>query len=170
MMLDKLNRLWLLATGILILIILMGSLVIWFGRDRGQEIIFTTQNSDIINSDQITVDGAVSNPGTYPLNQDDTINDLVKAAGGPNQNADLAEIKIFVPQTGVAIAPQKININRAEVWLLQALPGIGEIRAQSIVDYRSQNGPFKNIEEIMRIPGLNQPTFETIKGFITISE
>jgi competence protein ComEA len=169
-MLDKLNRLWLLATGILILIILTGSLVIWFGRDRGQQIIFATQNSGFINSEKISVDGAVSNPGNYPLSKDDTINDLITAAGGPNPNADLAGIKISVPQTGVAIAPQKININRAEVWLLQALPGIGEIRAQTIVDYRSQNGPFNNIEEIMRVPGLSQSTFEKIKGFITISE
>jgi competence protein ComEA len=167
---DKLNRFWLLATGILILIILVSSLAIWLGRDKGQEIISLTHTNDRVSPENIFVDGAVVNPGSYPLGENDTVSDLINAAGGPNQNADLSIIKIIVPQTEYGAAPQKIDINRAEVWLLQALPGIGEVRAQSIVDYRLQNGFFKNIEEIMQVPGLNQATFEKIKGLITISK
>ena len=167
---DKLNRLWLLATGFLILIILVSSLIIWLGRDKGQEIIVLNPNSGPINPASIIVEGAVASPGAYPLKNDDTVGDLIKAAGGTNPNADVSGIILVVPQTSIAVSPQKININRAEVWLLQALPGIGDVRAQAIVDYRSHNGPFKNIDEIMQVPGLNQSIFEKIKGSITISE
>ena len=167
---DKVNRLWLLATFILIIIILIGSLAIWLGRDRGREILFSTQSQKGISPENIVLNGAVAFPGSYPLKQNDTINDLFSAAGGLNTNADLSNIIIIVPQIKNGISPQKIDINRAEVWLLQALPGIGEVRANAIVDYRLQNTPFKNIEEIMLVPGLNESTFEKIKSLITISE
>ena len=167
---DKVNRLWLLATFILILLILITSLAIWLGRDRGREIYFPTQNSQGINPEYVVINGAVANPGAYPFKQGDTVNNLLKAAGGLNQNADPSSIMIFVPQIEGGATPQKIDINRAEAWLLQALPGIGEVRAQAIINYRSQNNPFKNIEEIMLVPGLNESTFEKIKGLITISE
>jgi comEA protein len=65
---------------------------------------------------------------------------------------------------------QKIDINRADTWLLQALPNIGEVRAQAIVDYRQQNGPFQTIEDLTRVPGISQSTFDKIKPFITINE
>jgi competence protein ComEA len=167
---DKQNRLWLLATGILIVIILVGSLVIWLGRDKGQEIIYSSSSQATASPQNILIDGAVANPGSYPLRDDDTLKNVLDAAGGVNQNADLSAIKIIVPQTGEAAVSQKVDINTAEVWLLQALPGIGEVRAQAIVDYRSQNGPFNNIDEILQVPGLNQSTYEKIKDLITIAE
>jgi competence protein ComEA len=170
MTLEKLNRLWLLATGILILIILISSLVIWQRRDKGIEILLSSRNSNQIRPENIIIDGAVINPGSYPLKKGDTIDDLIEAAGGQNNNADLSGLKIIVPQTGNTSSAQKIDINRADIWLLQALPGIGEIRAQAIVDFRKQNSAFKNIEEIMLVPGFNSSSFEKIKGLITVSE
>jgi competence protein ComEA len=166
----KLNRLWLLATGILIIIILISSIIIWLGRDRGKELVLSSKYTDPINPKTVIVYGAVTNPGSYSLNPDDTIKDLLNAAGGVNKDADISNIKIIIPQIVYTATPQKVDINRAEVWLLQALPGIGEVRAQAIIDYRSQNGLFKNIEDITQIPGLNQSTFEKIKELITISE
>lgn len=167
---DKLNRPWLLATGILILIIFVSSLALWLGRDKGQEIILLSPDNDQISPTNVMVDGAVANPGSFPLKADDTLSDLIEVAGGLSQNADSTNLKIVVPQTGDAVASQRVNINRAEVWLLQALPGIGDVRAQSIVYYRSQNGPFKNTEELMKVPGLSESTFNKIKELITISE
>ena len=167
---DRLNPLWLLATGILILIILISSLAIWLGRDKGTEIIFSTQSNQPISTENIIIDGAVTNPGSYPLRKDDSLSDLIRAAGGQNKNADLSNLKVTVPQAGDATSPQRININRAESWLLQALPGIGEIRAQAVVDYRTKNGPFKNTEEIMLVPGFSPSTFEKVKELITISD
>lgn len=166
---DKLNRLWLLATCTLILIILVGSLVIWLNRDKGQEVILKSPENHTILPEYVIIEGAVANPGSFPLRVDDTLKDLVDAAGGFNNNADATNIKIIVPQTGDSAISQQIDINRADIWLLQALPGIGEVRAQAIIDFRTQNGLFKNIEGIMNVPGLSQSIFDKLKAFITIS-
>jgi len=64
---------------------------------------------------------------------------------------------------------QKININLAEAWLLEALPGIGPARAEAIVNYRSQNGPFRQILELINVEGIDMATYEQIKELITVS-
>ena len=55
-------------------------------------------------------------------------------------------------------------------WVLEALPGIGEVLAQGIVDYRSENGPFKRIEDLLKVSGIGSGTFERIKDYITVSD
>ena len=64
--------------------------------------------------------------------------------------------------------PQKIDINRAEAWLLEALPGIGESKAQAIIAYRQQNGGFGHITEITRVDGIGPAIYEDIKELITV--
>ena len=66
--------------------------------------------------------------------------------------------------------PQKIDINRAEAWLLQALPGIGPGKAQAIIDYRQQNGGFSNIVEITEVPGIGDSIYEDIRDLITVGD
>ena len=61
-----------------------------------------------------------------------------------------------------------INLNTASVEALQALPSIGEVRAQSIVAYRTANGPFQSIEDIQDVVGIGPGIFEQIKDLITI--
>jgi competence protein ComEA len=62
----------------------------------------------------------------------------------------------------------KININTATAAELEALPRIGPAIAQRIVDYRTANGPFQTIEEIMDVRGIGPATFEQIKDLITV--
>jgi comEA protein len=64
--------------------------------------------------------------------------------------------------------PQKIDINRAEAWLLEALPGIGPSKAQAIIDYRQQNGGFAHITEITRVEGIGPAIYDQIKDLITV--
>jgi comEA protein len=66
--------------------------------------------------------------------------------------------------------PQKVDINRAEAWLLEALPGIGETLAQRIIDYRQQNGAFRSISEITEVEGIGQSLYEQIKDLITVGD
>jgi len=66
--------------------------------------------------------------------------------------------------------PQKIDINRAEAWLLEALPGIGPSKAQAIIDYRQQNGGFSHITEITEVPGIGMSIYEDIKDLITVGD
>ena len=63
---------------------------------------------------------------------------------------------------------KKVNINTATVAELQTLPRIGPQIAQRIVDFRSKNGKFKRIEEIMKVRGIGEKVFEVIKDKITV--
>lgn len=63
----------------------------------------------------------------------------------------------------------KVNINTAEVELLCTLPGIGEARAQAIIDYREANGDFQNVEGIMQVPGIKQNAYEKLRDKITVN-
>ena len=63
---------------------------------------------------------------------------------------------------------KKININTASLDELQKINGVGESKARSIIEHRSENGPFKNIEEILNVKGIGNALFEKIKNNITI--
>ncbi len=62
----------------------------------------------------------------------------------------------------------KININKADTKQLDTLPGIGEATAAAIIEYREKNGPFKKNEDIMKVAGIKQKSFEKIKDMICI--
>jgi len=118
----------------------------------------------------IYIGGAVISPGFYPLRAGDSIEALVQAAGGTTSSANFSGLELYIPEVGEEEQPQKINLNRAELWLLEALPGIGETLAQRIVDYRHQNGPFNNIKELMKVAGIGTTTYEQIKHLITVAD
>ena len=65
-------------------------------------------------------------------------------------------------------AARLININTADEAALQTLPGIGAAKAASIVRYREANGGFSSIEEIKKVSGIGDITYENIKGCITV--
>jgi competence protein ComEA len=65
---------------------------------------------------------------------------------------------------------KKININTAPAAELQKLPRIGPKIAQRIIDFRNQNGNFKNIEEIMKVRGIGEKVFKQLKDMITVGE
>lgn len=89
--------------------------------------------------------------------------------------ADPVEITL-APETPAAegtvsqATSQKIDINRAEAWLLEALPGIGPAKAQAIIDYRQQNGGFSHIYEITNVPGISTTMYQNIEGMITVGD
>ena len=164
---SKFSQYWTLITILLVAIIAISRIVAWSRYSRSQlvEIIPPVQELQ----DEIYIGGAVSNPGFYPLKAGDTIEALIQAACGTT-NADLSWLKLYIPQTGEGEQPQKIDLNRAEVWLLEALPGIGETKAQDIVAYRQQNGPFSNIKELTKVEGIGTATYERIKHLIAVAD
>ncbi len=85
----------------------------------------------------------------------------------------LMGLMVFGPsfaQNQPKAGPGKININTASAAELQNLPRIGPKVAQRIVDYRTQNGPFKKIEDIMKVRGIGEKVFDQIKDLITVGE
>jgi len=63
---------------------------------------------------------------------------------------------------------KKININTASQVELQKLPRIGEVVAQRIIEFREKNGKFKKIEELMKVRGIGEKTFDNLKDLITV--
>lgn len=145
---------------------------------------------------RVYVTGAVQHPDVYHLPPGSIVKDALEAAGGGALDADLVRInlaqelhdqqQLYVPRVGEADAPPpvtggeappsagsqapggKININTAAVEELDTLPGIGPVIAQSIIDYREANGPFKSIEEIIQVSGIGDVTYAKIKDRISV--
>jgi len=69
---------------------------------------------------------------------------------------------------GLAVAVDKVNINTADKEALSSLSGVGPVTAGRIIEYREKNGPFKNIDEITKIKGIGEKTFEKMKDLITV--
>ncbi len=160
---------WTLIVVLLVVIIAAGSIVIWSRYSRSPTVEISLVPDRELEG-EIYIGGEVANPGFYPLNTGDTFNDLIRAAGGTTGEADLSRLKVLVPGLGAGEPPQTVNINRAEAWLLEALPGIGEVRAQAILDYRRQNGPFRNTSELIKVEGMGMATYEKIKHLITVAD
>jgi len=169
MAISKLNKYWTLVIICLIAIITVGSIVAWARYSGSQPIEISMPPPQELPA-EIYIGGAVSNPGFYPLKAGDSIDTLIQAAGGTTSSADLSQLKLYLPQVGEEEKPQKVNLNRAELWLLEALPGIGKVRAQAIIDYRHQNGLFDNINALTKVEGISITTYERIKHLITVAD
>jgi len=167
---SKLSKYWTLLIILLIATITVGGVVAW-SRYRGSQpreiSISTPPSQEQLN--EIYIGGAVNNPGFYPLTAEDSVEALTQAAGGTTTSADLSRIRLYIPQVEEE-ASQKVDLNRAEAWLLEALPGIGESRAKAIVAYRQQNGPFQNINELIKVKGIGATIYEQIKHLITVAD
>lgn len=145
-------------------------LILSGGCTQGEMIEIKLPPQDPSSVDQIYIGGAVSIPGYYYLLEGDTLNDLIIAAGGITTGGNADIIELYIPYLNGDEEPQRIDLNRAQSWLLEALPGIGAGKAQNIIDYRNRNGPFNNTLEITRVEGIGMATYEQIKHLITVSD
>ena len=149
-------------------------------------------NIDSSNESKIVVEikGEVKKPDVYEIQQGSIIKDLIDIAGGLTEDANIDSINraeklrdnqlIVIPNKddiskGIIISngtgtssEEIININSASLSELQNINGIGEVKAQSIIDYREKKGGFKSIEDIKNVEGIGDKTFEKIKDKISI--
>lgn len=72
------------------------------------------------------------------------------------------------PTAATASAP--VNLNTASVSEIATLPGVGSKAAERIVEYRTKNGGFKKIEELMNVKGIGEKSFLKLKPLITVTE
>ncbi|MDD5189796.1 MAG: helix-hairpin-helix domain-containing protein [Dehalococcoidales bacterium] len=155
---------------ILVLLVILGiTSGIILSRYQPPRPLEITLPSDNPVSGFVTISGSVTSPGIYPFQSDDSVDSLLAAAGGV-VGAQPDSLKLTVISQGLGASPQKVNINTADAWLLEALPGIGATRAQAIVVYRETNGPFKTTADIMKIAGFSQKLYDEVKELITVTD
>ena len=146
----------------------------------------------------VEIKGEVARPDVYQLEEGSIIKDLIDMAGGVTEEADLScinraeelvnheliiignindETESSVVQNNSTYSSNGnnsdkgntlININTADLEQLKEITGIGNIKAQSIIDYREANGGFKSLEELKNVDGIGDKTFEKIKEQITL--
>jgi competence protein ComEA len=170
---SKLNRFWTVITVFLIAVIAIGGIVAWSRYSPCQAIeisLPTSAEGEVCEVRGVYIGGAVGNPGFHQLESGESVEALIEAAGGTTEDADLTGLRLYIPSVGEGEKPQKIDINRAEAWLLEALPGIGESKAQAIIAYRQQNGGFRNITEITEVAGIGPDIYDQIKNLITVAD
>lgn len=132
---------------------------------------------------KVHVAGAVQHAGVYTLQEGQRVEDAIQLAGMA-ENADVDALnraailsdgqKIVVPVVGEARQDARgqeddlIDLNQADLQQLMTLPGIGEVKAQAIIDYREQQGNFKTIEDLQQVQGIGSAIFLQIKSKIKI--
>jgi competence protein ComEA len=97
------------------------------------------------------------------------INLAVQLADGAKINVPALGAPADSNQRSLEISGVLVNINSATLDELLTLPGIGEDKANRIIRYREENGPFSSIEEITKVSGIGATTFEKLKNLITVA-
>ncbi len=159
---------WKITVLILLAVIMAGAVTLWARYPRHHTVEISLPPRPEMQG-EIYIGGAVHNPGLYPFRAGDTVTSLVRAAGGTAAAAVPVTLALYVagndePET------QKIDLNRAEAWLLQALPDIGEAKAMAIIEYRERNGGFRHVSELTNVPGIGTGTYEDIKHLVTVAD
>lgn len=144
--------------------------------------VSTTQETVIF----VDIKGAVKNPGVYQMKAGDRVKDAIDAAGGLTEEADSQKVNlakrledqmvIVVPKVGEeveeilagetskeATKEGKVNINTATVEELKTLKGVGEKKAEAIIEYRKKNGSFQTKEDLMKVRGIGKKLFESFQ-------
>ena len=143
----------------------------------------TTQEAVIF----VDIKGEVKKPGVYQMKAGDRVKDAIDAAGGLTAEADSQKVNlaqrvedqmvIVVPKIGEegdaaipagatskeATKEGKVNINTATVEELKTLKGVGEKKAEAIIEYRKKNGSFKTKEDLMKVRGIGKKLFESFE-------
>jgi competence protein ComEA len=163
------GRGWIILIMILLLAILAGSVVYIVRRNDHNPPLEIFLPAPSVHNIEVYVDDGVNDPGVYNLPGDTKLSQLPQAFGGLKEEADYDRIEIKIVESDQATpeAPQKINLNTAPDWLLEALPGIGPIIAKNIIDYRSQH-PFERINQLMQVEGVGPAIFKGVKDLITV--
>jgi competence protein ComEA len=141
----------------------------------------------------VVVTGAVRRPGVFEFKPGDRVIDAVDRAGGALEKADLTLLnlaapltdgqQILVPKEGAAapsgVAPigttpgggstgALVNINTADEPTLETLNGVGPVLGASIIQYRTEHGPFASIDQLDEVSGIGPATLEDLRAQVTV--
>jgi competence protein ComEA len=161
--------------------ILIGGVIFLVGSKPPQpsiDIISSTQMTSIV----VSVTGKVAHPGVYTLPVGARVNDAITAAGGVTSDANVSSINLAeILEDGQQIylsssisnptqttEQGKININTATLEELETLPDIGESKAQSIIDYRTNYGSFQSVDDLLYVSGFGPAIIKDIENLIEV--
>lgn len=136
----------------------------------------------------VHVAGAVRQPGLYTLEEGSRVDDAIARAGGAKPKAALELVNLAAPvadgqqivvpsraaggagggSPGGAVAGGKVQLNSATLEQLDALPGIGPVTAQKILDYREQKGAFQSVDELDAVPGIGPARLEQLRELVVL--
>jgi competence protein ComEA len=136
----------------------------------------------------VNVVGAVRRPGLYGLKEGARVADAVRRAGGPTPKAQIELVnlaarvadgeQIVVPRRGLGApvgaasaaggtaATGPVHLNSATLEQLDALPGVGPVTAQKILDYRQKHGSFGSVDELDAISGIGPARLGTLRDLV----
>ncbi len=182
-----------LIYGSLITVLIIISGFLYMNEKHGDEVEIVTEAA---LSDEVTdviipvatvvvyITGEVINPGVYEAYEGQRLYEMIEMAGGFTEEASESSLnlarKVFdgeqvhvpsleaVTAAEVKVTQNKININQANVDELMELTGVGEAKAEAIIEYRTNNGPYQRIEDIMNVAGIKEAMFNKIKDEIII--
>ena len=151
-----------------------------------EEVLLTTETIESPQSIVVDIKGEIVFPGIYEVDESFRVHDVIELAGGLTEFAKTKtvnfaqivrdEMVIYIPheldESMEAPIEQggnsKISINHATLVELQTLPGIGNVKAQAIINYREEFGSFKTLEELINVSGIGEKTLENLREFIEI--
>ncbi len=145
----------------------------------------TTNTQQTVDSGSAyTIEGEVNKPGTYVLSDGITMGDLIRAGGGLTNNADdlafFEQASLKVGNTYYIASKYdatdicnnepiaKVNINADTADTLTNVNGITTSIASSIVSYRTSNGVFQTVEQLMEVYGIGNATYRKVRNFVTL--
>ncbi len=132
----------------------------------------------------VHITGAVKQPGVVTLKPEARLIEAIELVGGLTETADVDSLnlarkiqdeeKIHIPAIGevsataVSSENDKVNINTASLEELKSLPGVGDVIAQGIIDYREKNGGFKQLEELKNVTRIGDKIYDGLSESIVI--
>lgn len=167
------QRWWLLVFVLLVVALVTGSgVLIYKHTTRAKPVEIDISSSTPVSPLEIYLSGSVASEGIYTVSPDTSLEAVLQRAGGVTDTGEPIRVKVYVLDVDESPFTQtqetKININTASAQELEALSGIGPVKAQAIVDYRNENGFFRTIDELMNVTGIGPKTLEGIRDQISL--
>lgn len=175
--------------GVIVALMLVLAAVIWIDRAAPVSVVVNPLPAADI---RVFINGEVATPGVVTVPDGARLTDVADAAGGFTDEADYSVLNlaarvgdgenIVIPSVspdadpvfppGVSLPPSgaPLNLNAATIPQLDELPGIGDVLAGRIVDYRDEHGPFESIDQLVDVDGISSRMVDELRPLVMVGD